>query len=92
MYAFGRTAAEASVPGPTIVVESGFPLRIRWANNITDEQHFLPVDHTLMAPKLSKGGVPMGEGWGRDTITSRGTGLETNKKDGERMTHDLNGG
>ena len=61
MYAFGRTKAEASVPGPTIMVESGYPIRVQWVNNITDDKHFLPVDHTLMAPKLTKGGVPIGK-------------------------------
>ena len=61
VYAFGRSKAEASVPGPTIVAESGYPIRVQWVNNITDDRHFLPVDHTLMAPVLKKGGVPIGK-------------------------------
>ncbi|CAI5484357.1 unnamed protein product [Closterium sp. Yama58-4] len=59
VYAFGLTRKSASVPGPTIVARVGAPLHVTWQNNITDEQHIMPVDYTLMAPKLRKGGVPI---------------------------------
>ncbi|CAI5961834.1 unnamed protein product [Closterium sp. NIES-65] len=59
VYAFGLTRKSASVPGPTIVARVGAPLHVTWQNNITDEQHIMPVDYTLMAPKLEKGGVPI---------------------------------
>ncbi|CAI7786256.1 unnamed protein product [Closterium sp. NIES-53] len=59
VYAFGLTRKSASVPGPTIVARVGAPLHVTWQNNITDEQHIMPVDYTLMAPKLKKGGVPI---------------------------------
>ncbi|CAI5484358.1 unnamed protein product [Closterium sp. Yama58-4] len=59
VYAFGLTRKSASVPGPTIVAHVGAPLHVTWQNNITDQQHIMPVDYTLMAPKLKKGGVPI---------------------------------
>ncbi|CAI5961832.1 unnamed protein product [Closterium sp. NIES-65] len=59
VYAFGLTRKSASVPGPTIVARVGAPLHVTWENNITDQQHIMPVDYTLMAPKLKKGGVPI---------------------------------
>ncbi|CAI5525883.1 unnamed protein product [Closterium sp. Naga37s-1] len=58
-YAFGLTRKSASVPGPTIMARVGAPLHVTWQNNITDQQHIMPVDYTLMAPKLKKGGVPI---------------------------------
>ncbi|CAI5484353.1 unnamed protein product [Closterium sp. Yama58-4] len=58
-YAFGLTRKSASVPGPTIAARVGAPLHVTWQNNITDQQHIMPVDYTLMAPKLKKGGVPI---------------------------------
>ncbi|CAI7786254.1 unnamed protein product [Closterium sp. NIES-53] len=58
-YAFGLTRKSASVPGPTIMARVGAPLHVTWQNNITDQQHIMPVDYTLMAPKLKKGGVPL---------------------------------
>ncbi|CAI5458848.1 unnamed protein product [Closterium sp. Yama58-4] len=59
VYAFGLTRKSASVPGPTIVARVRAPLHVTWQNNITDQQHIMPVDFTLMAPKLKKGGVPI---------------------------------
>ncbi|CAI5976129.1 unnamed protein product [Closterium sp. NIES-65] len=58
-YAFGLTRKGASVPGPTIAARVGSPLHVKWQNNITDQQHIMPVDYTLMAPKLKMGGVPI---------------------------------
>jgi spore coat protein A len=41
MWTYGGT-----VPGPTIVTESGRGLFVEWANELP-AKHFLPVDHTL---------------------------------------------
>ncbi|GJP29708.1 hypothetical protein CLOM_g19334 [Closterium sp. NIES-68] len=59
VYAFGLSRKWASVPGPTIVARVGSALHVTWQNNITDQQHIMPVDFTLMAPKLKLGGVPI---------------------------------
>ncbi|GJP29664.1 hypothetical protein CLOM_g19296 [Closterium sp. NIES-68] len=59
VYAFGLSRKTASVPGPTIVAAWREELRVEWANNITDKQHMLPVDRTLMVPQLKLGGVPI---------------------------------
>ena len=38
---------EAQIPGPVIETEEGLRTNIQWINNISDEKHILPVDHTL---------------------------------------------
>ncbi|KAG0576684.1 hypothetical protein KC19_5G099500 [Ceratodon purpureus] len=59
MYAYGTSAATASVPGPTLLATSGVESYVRWENHIHDEYHMLPVDKTLMWANPSKGGVPI---------------------------------
>ncbi|CAI5470868.1 unnamed protein product [Closterium sp. Yama58-4] len=59
VYAFGLSRRTASVPGPTIVARNREELRVEWVNNITDRQHMLPLDRTLMVPQLKLGGVPI---------------------------------
>ncbi|XP_024533136.1 uncharacterized protein LOC112347080 [Selaginella moellendorffii] len=58
VYAFGRTSAQASVPGPTLVAFKNKRAFVRWSNNITDANHLLAVDPTLdrAQPRV---GVPL---------------------------------
>lgn len=38
---------EGQVPDPVIEAEKGITTKIQWINEISDEKHILPVDHTL---------------------------------------------
>lgn len=38
---------EGQIPGPVIENEEGISTYVQWINNIADENHILPVDHTL---------------------------------------------
>jgi spore coat protein A len=42
-----------SVPGPTIVTQSGRGFLIEWVNNLP-KKHFLPVDHTIHGAERNK--------------------------------------
>ncbi|KIL34310.1 copper oxidase [Cohnella kolymensis] len=44
---------EGSYPGPTIEVESGEKVFIKWINDLPDK-HFLPIDHTVHGAELNK--------------------------------------
>ena len=62
VYAFGRSAASASVPGPTILAACLVPVVVRWVNASTDTKHLLPIDPTLGVPAVASAQVPLG-GW-----------------------------
>jgi spore coat protein A len=40
---------EGQLPGPVIETEEGVTTYVQWINEISDEKHILPVDHTLHA-------------------------------------------
>jgi spore coat protein A len=48
VYGYGATAATATYPGQTFVVQSGQPIAVQWINGLTATQHILPVDPTVM--------------------------------------------
>lgn len=59
LYAYGESQKTASFPGPTLEATRNVAANIRWENHITDVEHFLPVDRTLMWANPKKGGVPI---------------------------------
>ena len=61
VYAFGKKAWSASVPGPTIMAATNVTVTVKWSNSITDTSHLLTVDTTLGAPDITTNGVPFGE-------------------------------
>jgi FtsP/CotA-like multicopper oxidase with cupredoxin domain len=76
VWAYGRSAAEATYPGPTIDARPGIEARIRWENHLP-AQHFLPVDTTIhwAAPEVFPGaGVP--------TVVHVHGGLQESASDG----------
>ena len=56
VYGYGTSAATATYPGQSFVVQSGQPIAVQWANGLTDTQHLLPVDPTVLDP-ASKGSL-----------------------------------
>jgi spore coat protein A len=46
VWGYGRTAAAASYPGPTVVAHRGRPINLEWSNSLP-RQHLGPVDTTL---------------------------------------------
>ncbi|CAI5965548.1 unnamed protein product [Closterium sp. NIES-64] len=62
LYAYGRSAATAHYPGPTLVAKRGVPSQVYWENHLTDRHHMFPVDYSIddvARPLL--GGIPIGE-------------------------------
>jgi FtsP/CotA-like multicopper oxidase with cupredoxin domain len=59
VYGYGTSEATASYPGPTIVVQKGHPISVRWTNNITGS-HILEYafDPTIPAAETTTG-VPI---------------------------------
>ncbi|XP_024370037.1 multicopper oxidase LPR1 [Physcomitrium patens] len=58
LYAYGTTYESASYPGPTIEVIENVVSHIRWENHITDSQHMLALDKSIMWANPRSGGVP----------------------------------
>jgi spore coat protein A len=50
VYGYGTSAATATYPGRSFVVQSGSPIAVQWTNGITSNTHILPVDPTLLDP------------------------------------------
>ncbi|CAI5528836.1 unnamed protein product, partial [Closterium sp. Naga37s-1] len=60
LYAYGRSAATAHYPGPTLVAKRGVPSQVYWENHLTDRHHMFPVDYSIddvARPLL--GGIPI---------------------------------
>ncbi|CAI7868093.1 unnamed protein product, partial [Closterium sp. NIES-53] len=60
LYAYGRSAATAHYPGPTLVAQRGVPTQVYWENHLRDRHHMFPVDYTLDGvPRPLLGGIPI---------------------------------
>jgi len=46
VWGYGRTGADVSYPGPTLVARRGRPIRVEWSNRLP-RRHLGPVDTTL---------------------------------------------
>ncbi|KAL7139480.1 hypothetical protein ABFS83_09G054200 [Erythranthe nasuta] len=58
VFAYGKSASSATVPGPTIEAIRGVPLTVTWHNNLP-RSHFLPWDPTIIPTAIPHhGGVP----------------------------------
>ncbi|KAL6963132.1 Leucine permease transcriptional regulator [Sarracenia purpurea var. burkii] len=57
VFAYGTTAATATVPGPTIEALQGIPTYVTWENHLP-QSHILPWDPTITTAIPKKGGVP----------------------------------
>ena len=56
VYGYGTSAATATYPGRSFVVQSGQPIAVQWTNGLPTGQHLLPVDPTVLGPNLDKSG------------------------------------
>ncbi|CAI5499938.1 unnamed protein product [Closterium sp. Naga37s-1] len=75
LYAYGRSAATAHYPGPTLVAQRGVPTEVYWENHLTDRHHMFPVDYTLDdVPRPLLGGIPI--------VTHRHGGEQASFSDG----------
>ncbi|CAI5930972.1 unnamed protein product, partial [Closterium sp. NIES-64] len=75
LYAYGRSAATAHYPGPTLVAQRGVPTQVYWENHLTDRHHMFPVDYTLDdVPRPLLGGIPI--------VTHRHGGEQASFSDG----------
>ncbi|KAH7404011.1 hypothetical protein KP509_15G005600 [Ceratopteris richardii] len=54
VFAFGESAAKATVPGPSIEAISGVKTYVRWENHLPDK-HIFTVDETLEMAKPARG-------------------------------------
>ncbi|CAI6012752.1 unnamed protein product [Closterium sp. NIES-65] len=60
LYTYGRSAATAHYPGPTLVAKRGVPTQVYWENHLTDRHHMFPVDYTLSdVARPLLGGIPI---------------------------------
>jgi spore coat protein A len=50
VYGYGTSAATATYPGRSFVVQSGSPIAVQWTDGLTSTTHLLPVDPTLLEP------------------------------------------
>ncbi|KAK4804353.1 hypothetical protein SAY86_004170 [Trapa natans] len=57
VFAYGTSAATATVPGPTIETIQGVPTTLTWLNFLP-ESHILPWDPTIPTAIPKQGGVP----------------------------------
>ncbi|CAI5507073.1 unnamed protein product [Closterium sp. Naga37s-1] len=75
LYAYGRSAATAHYPGPTLVAKRGVPTQVYWENHLTDRHHMFPVDYTLSdVARPLLGGIPI--------VTHRHGGEQVSFSDG----------
>ncbi|XP_010269131.1 PREDICTED: multicopper oxidase LPR1-like [Nelumbo nucifera] len=57
VFAFGTSAEDATVPGPTIEAIQGIPAYVTWQNHLP-QSHILPWDPTIPTAIPKNGGVP----------------------------------
>ncbi|XP_019051606.1 PREDICTED: multicopper oxidase LPR1-like [Nelumbo nucifera] len=57
VFAYGTSAADATVPGPTIEALKGVPVSVTW-QNFLPQNHILPWDPTIPTAIPMSGGVP----------------------------------
>ena len=58
VYGYGSSAATATYPGQTFVVQEGQPIEVHWTNGLTSHTHILPVDPTVLGSNADKNGNP----------------------------------
>jgi spore coat protein A len=58
VYGYGASAATATYPGQTFVVQKGQPIEVHWTNGLTSAQHILPVAPTVLGPNSDAIGNP----------------------------------
>lgn len=58
VYGYGTSAATATYPGRSFVVQSGQPIAVQWTDGLTSQTHLLPVDPTVLGPNADSEGKP----------------------------------
>ncbi|XP_057965265.1 multicopper oxidase LPR1 homolog 1-like [Malania oleifera] len=76
VFAYGTSAATATVPGPTIEAIKGTPTSVTWQNHLP-QSHILPWDPTVPTAIPKAGGVP--------TVVHLHGGVHPPKSDGHAL-------